>query len=169
MTSDLEDIVRSEHPLERSEFNAAQPEDKLPPLFWAALILFVANLLVLLGIWLSPELRVGIYGEDEGVLTGSYIKPSPFTERVEMATVRKPRRPEKVRPVLYQATEIVEAASLTQPTVTAPDPDQGSPDAQHVVERYSDFPRMTASAARSVRVIHAGTAEIAPRRLTEQP
>jgi hypothetical protein len=176
VTTTFDPTTTSQRPTEGSGsvINAAK-SGHFPTVFWAAVILFLVNLLVLLGIWFSPELTVGMYGADEGLLAGSYGKPSPFTERVELAGARTPRQPEKVRPVFYEEPQVVEAAELVLPRTTMPAASERAAtsvtNVHRVVESYSDdYPRLTASAARpNDAVRHVGSVDIAPRRATEQP
>ena len=151
---------------------AAEPTE-FPVLFWAAVILFVVNLLVLFGIWISPQLRVSMYGEEEGALAGTYARPSPFTERVSLSVSAKPRQPEKVRPVLYQEPESAINAELALPRTTmraAMERSVSTRNVDHIVQSYSEYPRMSASLnTDGERVRHVGTVDVAPRRLTEQP
>ena len=152
---------------------------RLPLLFWAGVILFTVNALLILAIWLSPEMRVGMYGEqsDEAV---SLAKPSPFHAEVQVAQVRKPRAPEKVRPVLVeeQPAEFIEAAmALDIPRSTSNLPRTSlqmarqTPSAVQVAESAADFPRMTASLMRTSaeQIVRSATVEVAPRRVTAQP
>lgn len=174
MTTTFDNTITSERPAERSGSTNTAQLAQLPVLFWAVVILFVVNLLVLFGIWISPELRVSMYGQDEGALAGSYAKPSPWTtEAVTTAAFGKPRQPEKVHPVLYQEPQPVEAADLYLPRTTMPVASERTAragDTDRIVESYSEFPRMTASAARpGDQVRHVGTVDLAPRRVTEQP
>ena len=153
------------------------PKQRIPNLFWAGLVLFAVNMLILFCIWLSPELRVNMYGED-GESSSAYFRPSPFTEVVSTAKARKPIQAAKVRPVFYEEpllTEFSQSADLLLPRSTQPSaaslnvhrPEQPvSGGAVHkVVDSYSEFPRMTASA----NVVHAGSTEVAPRRVSERP
>ena len=171
MTTTIEDTITSERPTDGSELTASAQQARFPVLFWAAVILFVVNLLVLVGIWLSPELRVGFYGIESGKLSGSYTRPSPFDEQVTMSASRKVKQPEKVRPVLYQEPQSMEAAELDLPRASMPAMTERSAYIQKVVNEYSsDMPRMTASAARQGdRPAHVGTLDVAPRKATEQP
>jgi hypothetical protein len=170
VTTTYEPTTNSQRPTDGSGFTESPEKAEFPALFWAAVILFVVNLIVLAGIWLSPDLRVSLYGQDEGTLAGSYAKPSAFTERVEVATARKVRQPEKMRPVFSQVPAAAEESALSTPGTVIPVSSNGTLDAQRVVETYSNFPRMTASAAHTTsQIVHAGTLEVSPRRVTEQP
>jgi hypothetical protein len=160
---------------------------RLPALFWAVAILSAVNVLILFCIWLSPELRVNMYGEERSH-TSAYFRPSPFTERVPLKVATKAKQPDKVRPVFYQEPEyqFTETADLLLPrstvkamaaaTVTASHAlyeTGGSPAPERVhkiVDSYSDFPRMTASLATSrvTEPAHVGTVEVAPRRVSER-
>jgi hypothetical protein len=173
-------------------------EATCPALFRAGAILFSVNLLILMGIWLSPELRVGMYGE-ETESNHSYYKPSAFTEVVDTTPARQVRAAARVRPVLFQdpaAAEFVESAEFIlprstsdpagtpQPATTAgaagqmpvsyPSMERAQPVTgaalDRVVSSYSDFPRVTASIHRALpdASVHATTTDVAPRRLSEQ-
>ena len=112
-----------------------------------------------------------MYGEDEGLMAGSYAKPSPFTEHVQMSGVSKPRQPEKVRPVFYQEPEPEITAEMFLPRATMPVASERTVNARPTDQtELTDLPRMTASAARpGDQVRHIGSVDIAPRRVTEQP
>ena len=165
VTTTYETTTTSEHSAGNS---AATAPKEFPALFWAAVILFVVNLLVLFAIWVSPDLRVSMYGENEGSLAGAYVKPSPFTEQVVVTAANKVRRPEKVRPAFYQGPQPDEAAELDLPRTTMPVSAEQNISSQRAVESYAEFPRMTASAA-STPIRHVGSVDVAPRRATEQP
>lgn len=152
-----------------------EPKLRVPALFWAGVVVFAANLLVLSGIWLSPELRVNMYGEDAVHSRAAYVRPSPFTETVQLAKAANPKRPEKLRPVLFQEPPVdpTESAELLLPqgaqsstaalaassslTVHRPEQPVGGERAYRAAESYPDLPRVTASlhtsrVAESVRV-----------------
>jgi hypothetical protein len=133
-----------------------------PKLFWAGAALFAANLAVLFGVVLSPELRVGLYGaERPGAYTVTSVdKPSPFTPVVEEGKPRKVKLAQRLRPILYQ--EPVEADSGMAPTDlaiprasqtaavttvnTAPSVRTVTGDAVYrQVENYGEFRRVTAA------------------------
>ena len=149
---------------------------RLPLLFWAGVILFAVNAAVLLAIWFSPNLRVGMYGEESDAVV-SLSKPSPFQAEVEVAKARKPRLPEKLSPVIQQEqpAEFIEAAALDIPrsTLSLPRTTPGVarqiPSATQVAESAAEFPRMTASLMRTDHVVDSATVEVAPRRVTSQP
>lgn len=161
-----------------ADTNAGQsPKQRIPNLFLAGTVLFAVNLLILFCIWLSPELRVTMYGEDSE-FSSAYFRPSPFTETVQTAKARKPKQAARVRPVLFeepQLTEFSQSADLllprsTQPaaaslTVHRPEQPVSGQAVHSVVESYSEFPRVTAS----LNAIHAGSVEVAPRRVSERP
>lgn len=165
MTTTFDETITSERPTDGSGLTKAVEPRDFPVLFWAAVILFVANLLVLFGIWISPDIRVGFYGQDEGLLAGSYAKPSPFMEKVK--TVRRvARKPEKVRPIFYEEPEPVVAAEVFLPGANAW---LAKPTMARHYEYELDSPRATDSAARiGHRVRHMGSVEIVPRSLSEQ-
>jgi len=54
----------------------------LPRLAWMGVGLFACNLIVMGGAALSPELQVGVYG-DESNRAYADAKPSPFTEIID--------------------------------------------------------------------------------------
>jgi hypothetical protein len=119
----------------------AEPESRLriPLLIWAGGILFAVNLLILFCVWLSPELRVTMYGEDADHRS-AYVRPSPFTETAQLVTTGPLRQPEKVQPASYQEPQL----DLTQSAASSPITGER---VHQVVESYSDFPRMTARRA----------------------
>jgi hypothetical protein len=150
---------------------------RIPNIFWAGVVLFAVNMLILFCIWLSPELRVNMYGED-GESSNAYFRPSPFTEMVQLAKVQKPRQAAKVRPVFYEEplpTEFSQSADLLLPrstqstatSLTASRPEQpvSGSEVDRVVDSYSAFPRVTAS----LNTVHTGSVEVAPRRVSERP
>ena len=156
---------------------AQNSKQRIPKLFWAGVVLFAVNLLILFCIWLSPELRVNMYGEDSESIS-AYFRPSPFTEQVNPAKAQKPKQAAKLRPVFFEdplMTEFSQSAELVLPrstqttaaSVTANRPEQpvSGAEVHKVVESYSEFPRMTAS----LNVVHAGSAEVAPKRVSERP
>jgi hypothetical protein len=169
VTSTIDQSTISERPTEGSDSSYSPAQPRLPALFWAAVILFVMNLFVLFSIWLSPDLRVGLYGEDTGTLAGSYTKPSAFTETVKVAVGRKPRQPQKVRPAFYQELQPVTTADLALPRTTVPAAAQSAAYLHTAQESYSGSPRITSSSApRFERVVHVGFGEIAPRTVVAQ-
>jgi len=83
----------------------------LPGLFWAGSILFAANVAVLLGICISPELKVNMYGEvPEGTAASAAVKPSPFTERVQMITAKAPKQATRLRPTAFVEPAVPDSA-----------------------------------------------------------
>jgi hypothetical protein len=138
----------------------------VPKLAVLGLSLFAANIAVLGGFAMSPELKVGVYGDDSPTAYNvSADKPSPFTLVVDTNDKpRKARVAERVRPVLQQdpvmAYENTNAAAqpvdLTIPrasqqaaamtTYTAPSSRTTvSGDAAYrKAESYGDFRRVTA-------------------------
>lgn len=78
---------------------------RCPKLFWAAAATFSANLLIAAGFFLSPELRVTMYGEEPDQHRTWTVKPSPFTEVIDPKPVKKVRRAERITPVVSPATE----------------------------------------------------------------
>jgi hypothetical protein len=178
----------------------AQDRSQIPcsTILWAAAALFTVNVLILAAIWLSPELRVGVYGA-ETESSHSFYKPSPFTEVVETAPAKPVRAAAKVRPVLYQdpePTAFPESAEFVLPgsafsSAGAPQPAAASAAASYtpvsssaveraqpvtgaaldrMVESYSAYPRVTASLNRVMpdAPARSSTIDVAPRRLSEQ-
>ena len=152
-------------------------KQRMPNLFWAGAVLFAVNLLILFCIWLSPELRVNMYGEDSESMS-AYFRPSPFTEQVNPAKAQKPKQAAKLRPVFYEDPSLMEfsqSAEMVLPrstqttaallTSTRPEQPVSGAEVHRVVEAYSEFPRMTAA----LNVVHAGSAEVAPKRVSERP
>ena len=150
---------------------------RLPNLFWAGVVLFAVNMLILFCIWLSPELRVNMYGED-GESSSAYFRPSPFTEMVQLAQAPKPKQAAKVRPVFYEEplpTEFSQSADLLLPrstqtiaaSVNANRSEQRvtGADVHKVVDSYSAFPRVTAS----LNYVRTGSVDVAPKRVSERP
>jgi hypothetical protein len=168
-----------------TEFESVSPaggavekdSQRIPNIFWAGVVLFAVNMLILFCIWLSPELRVNMYGED-GESQNAYFRPSPFTEVVQLAKIQKPKQAAKVRPVFYEEplpTEFSQSADLLLPRSTLTNaasidanrieqPVSGA-DVHKVVDSYSAFPRVTAS----LNYGHVGSVEVAPKRVSERP
>ena len=73
---------------------------RCPRLVMAGLTLFACNILVLGGMALSPELKVGVYGEESGRVYAA-DKPSPFMEVVD-SRPHKVRLAERVKPIVVQ-------------------------------------------------------------------
>jgi hypothetical protein len=153
---------------------------RFPVLFWAGAVLFAVNVLILFCMWLSPELKVTMYGVDADRVS-AYFRPSPFIETVQLAKARKSKQPERVRPVFYEESQIAdftEAASLALPrstpslmatpaasstlTVYRPEQPVSGERLTKIVDSYSDYPRVTAS------LNHAGTIELAPQAASER-
>lgn len=169
---------------------AERPEATFPTLFWAGVTLFAVNALILFGVWLSPEMTVGVYGMEHDNAKSLY-KPSPFTERVETAPARPVKTAEKVVPILYREPEPMDESefglvlprstyssagvpsSAVAASIATPSPAAGTVTGaavNSVVNGYSDFPRVTASLnpAAPGGVAHAATLDVAPRRVSEQ-
>ena len=164
-----------------------QSRPRTPGLLWAGGVLFAVNMLIVFCIWLSPELRVNMYGED-AEHSSVYFRPSPLTETVQLAKAVKPKQPEKVRPVFYEEPQfdLMESADLLLPrstqstmaasaassslTVHRPEQPVSGERVHKVVESYSEFPRMTASltTSRVTEPAHVGTVDIASRAVTER-
>ena len=72
---------------------------ELPKIFWAAVILFVVNLVVATGIAASPELDVDIRGEAAGSAVSAKSRPSAFVDP-EPQRRRAVREAVKLQPVL---------------------------------------------------------------------
>jgi len=88
---------------------------QLPKILWAAVILFVLNTAIFMGVASIPELNVDIYGEDARPTSVNYPKPSP-------RVAPEPRRPKAVRmPVKLQPVVLpgpAEGAEMNLPRVT---------------------------------------------------
>ena len=154
---------------------AGAESQRISNLFWAGAVLFAVNLLILFCMWLSPELRVNMYGEDAEHLS-AYFRPSPFIETVQLAKAQKPKQAARVRPVFYEESPLTEfqSADLLLPrssqvaaAIAANRPEQpvSGAEVDKVVESYSTFPRVTAS----LNTVHVGSQEVAPRRVSERP
>ena len=155
---------------------AGVESQRIPNLFWAGAVLFAVNLLILFFMWLTPELRVNMYGED-AEHSSAWFRPSPFTETVQLAKAQKPKQAAKVRPVFEEEsplTEFSQSAELLLPrssqvaaAIAANRPEQpvSGAEVDKVVESYSSFPRVTAS----LNTVHVGSQEVAPRRVSERP
>lgn len=122
---------------------------RIPPLMWAGGILFAVNLLILFCIWLSPELRVTMYGEDAGHKS-AFVRPSPLTETVQPAKTGTLKQPEKVRPADQEPQLDLTESAASYPLTGEP--------VRKLVEAYSAFPRMSASLTMSP-----------PRAVSERP
>lgn len=133
-----------------------------PKLFWAGLGVFAANLAVLFGVVLSPELRVGVYGDETpAAYAASVDKPSPFTPVVEEGKPRKVKLAERVHPVLYQEPVMADNSAAAPTELSIPRasqaaasmavysaPSSGTVTGNAVyrqVESYGDFRRVTAA------------------------
>jgi hypothetical protein len=173
-TTNTETYERLDAELSNTPEDSESPQ--LPSLFWAGVVLFAVNLLILFFIWLSPELRVNMYGEDAEYSAASF-RPSPFTETVELAKARKPKQAARVRPVFYEEpalTEFSQSAGLLLPrssqvaaAIAAADrPEQTVTGAavDKIVDSYSAFPRVTAS----LNTVRRESQEAAPRRVSER-
>ena len=149
---------------------------RFPNLFWAGAVLFAVNLLILLCIWLSPELSVSMYGEDADH-SRAHFRPSPLTETVQLTKVQKPKQAARLQPVFYEEsplTELSQSADLLLPrssqvaaSIAANRPEQpvSGAEVEKIVESYSTFPRVTAS----LNTVRVGSQEVAPRRVSERP
>jgi hypothetical protein len=142
-----------ELPIEDSP--AAAEPSTFSKLFWAGAILFAVNVLVAIGIWLSPGLRVNMYGEEKEHLTAAY-KPSPFTEVVSTKPVRKPRLAAKLRPVVVQTPPEEQVVAATYASGN---------DVDRLLDSYSEMPRLSAALTPAV---HTSTVEVSPRRVSER-
>ena len=147
---------------------------QLPKLVWACGALFSVNLLIAGAIAISPELRVDMYGEavdpaSEFALAGA--RPSPFVEPASLKP-RPVRTAERLRPIVEIDPEVQAAVMMELParTVTAALPVRAANVAyvsgekvHDVVEKQSDYPRLTASVVVEKR---ATPAELPMRRAT---
>ncbi len=129
-----------------------------PKLFWAGAALFAANLFVVGGILLSPDLRVGLYGAElPSARTVSVDKPSPFTQVVDTEKPRKVKLAQRVTPVLYQEPVAAEmapaelniprASQAVAATTVSTSPSSTTLRGEAVyrqVESYGEFRRVTA-------------------------
>lgn len=113
-------------PVEQFQEEKTRSPLHLPRLVWVSLLLFAANLVILGGSWASPEIQVGMYGQDNHALSLSG-KPSPFTERISTAPLAKPRPALKVTPVLYEQTADLTQLSIPRATAIAASQDLALP------------------------------------------
>lgn len=99
---------------------AAMPEDsvftRLPNLLWASLGVFLANVAVLAGILMVPELKIMSGSQSE--YRSSDTKPSPFAETAASTRVRKAKAAVRMQPVLLEMIELPPAASDAPSTVS---------------------------------------------------
>jgi hypothetical protein len=75
--------------------------NKPSALFWAGILLFLANLTAVFGNWSGAPMQVGMYGAIAET-SHHFQRPSPFTERVETNVSRKVKAPVKLVPVAFQ-------------------------------------------------------------------
>lgn len=142
---------------------------RLPAIFWAGVILFAANAAILLFVWFSPNLQVGMYGEEsDGAV--SLNKPSPFIEEnVQVARAHKVKAPEKVVPVSFENPVMTDGATGLDATEATMTMGRSTPQALDVAEKAANFPRMSAALYRPEAAVHSVTTDVAPRRTTAQP
>src|SRR5215203_5929990 len=119
------------------------PLTALPKLVWVGAALFTANVLVGIGMWVTPNRTTDPYGR-EVTHDSSYTKPSPFTEVVD-TTRHRVRLAAKVRPASIVASPEntdAYAASLDVPLSA------GALDMPVTTERHQqlDIPVRTAAA-----------------------
>lgn len=152
---------------------------KISALLLAGLGLFFINAVILACIWVSPRLQVSMYGE-QGAEVQPAWKPSPFTEVVETATARKPRKALQVKPVIEpvitdfdlnlpvrSATPV--AAASYELNVPRASVSQRPVQAVRREAEELNIPRSTAALlpARPAGSVHLDTIEVAPRRVTQ--
>ena len=100
-----------------------QPEAprSLLTLFWAGIALFAVNLVLLFCGWMTPELRVNMYGAELLSPGGRADRPSPFAEVVPAAP-RQVKPAARVFPILapeWAALDANAPAPTAQPETVA--------------------------------------------------
>ncbi len=91
---------------------------QLPKLVWASVALFSINLVIGIGIMLTPNVKLDLYGYEVQSVRAASSKPSPFTEVIDTRK-KKVQVAAKVYPVVTEAPETYELdlPLRTQPVV----------------------------------------------------
>jgi hypothetical protein len=143
----------------------------IPNLFWAAVIFFALNILLLIWFTLSPKLSLGMERAPQDERVAVADKPSPFTPVVDERRVAA-RKAEKVKPVVVATLNSLEdqGASAVQSASWSTRAPQQQTDPSYVrgaavydvIERQTTMPRLTA-------VNYSRDAEPAVRHVNTQP
>jgi hypothetical protein len=108
-----------ESPIDAGNINAGDEGLHIPNLFWAALLIFSVNLMIVIWFYFSPGFTIrlgGFHPEQTSVIAES--KPSVFTEIVD-ETPKPAKTAMKVRPVLYDVPALSPELDLPVRTVPA--------------------------------------------------
>jgi hypothetical protein len=164
-------------PTDLEKINTYEKRIHIPNLFWAALLIFSVNLMIVIWFYFSPgfTVRLGAFHpEQTSVIAES--KPSVFTELVDES--RKPvKTAMKARPVLYDLPVVNTQLQLDLPVRTVPaahelaiprTTERSMPRATTpAMPRKSDPAALDIPRATESQMRHATTIEVRPK--TEPP
>lgn len=144
---------------------------ELPKLAWAGAALATMNAVIGIGMLITPNTEIDMYGSEVHSVQAASSKPSPFAEVVDTQK-HKVRLAAKVRPVVVDSTPLVDnAAFAVEPASTSLDIPRSS-------RAYLDLPARTEPAIyrpsasyemprRTETALHQTTADLTPRRASE--
>ena len=93
----------------------------LPKLMWAGVALVTINAVIGIGMLITPNMQIDMYGSEVHSVQAASSKPSPFQEVVDTKK-HKVRLAAKVRPVTVDSTPLVDNLPFTvQPASTSLD------------------------------------------------
>jgi hypothetical protein len=93
----------------------------LPKLVWAGLALVTINAVIGIGMLITPNMQIDMYGSEVHSVQAASSKPSPFQEVVDTKK-HKVRLAAKVTPVTVDSTPLVDNAPFTvEPASTSLD------------------------------------------------